>query len=264
MTNSKIEWVHHTFNPWLGCAKVSPGCARCYAQSMLEKRFKMVKWGGNQKRRHTKPDNWKMPKRWNRAAEGAIERPRVFCASMADWLDMAAPSNLQTRLLNTIAETPNLDWLLLSKRPQNWERVVRRAAQDGVAMAQAWLDGYPPANVWLGTSAEDQLRWDLRVPMLMRIPARLHFVSAEPLLGPIVMKSTCPDWVIMGGETGSGARLTERQWVEDLCTQCNDYDIPAFFLRWGTAAKRKRNLVGGRKLQEIPVVRPWRKRKNAA
>jgi len=87
MENSKIEWTHHTFNPWIGCTKVSPGCLNCYAETLMDKRYSRVKWGKGQPRSRTGPDNWRKPWQWNKAAEVATKRPRVFCASLADWLD---------------------------------------------------------------------------------------------------------------------------------------------------------------------------------
>ena len=252
MENSKIEWTHHTFNPWIGCTKVSPGCLHCYAETLMDTRYGRVKWGKGRPRSRTAADNWRKPKQWNKAAEGASERPRVFCASLADWLDDEVPREWQTDLLRLIQATPNLDWLMLSKRPQNWESVMTNALLDGVDMVHEWVNGRPPANVWVGTSAEDQTRWDERMPLLMDIPASVRFVSAEPLVGRIHMGELRPDWLIVGGESGLGARPMEREWVEHLCDQCDDRT--AFhFKQWGGVDKKATGRVlNGRTWDELP------------
>ena len=241
MENSKIEWTNHTFNPWIGCTKVSPGCLNCYAETLMDTRHGRVKWGKGQPRSRTGADNWRKPKAWNKVAEGAAERPRVFCASLADWLDDEVPIEWLADLLNLIEETPNLDWLLLSKRPENW---YSRVSQVDSEFAEAWTDcidmperGGIPHNVWIGTSAEDQPRWDERIPQLSQIPAVTHFVSAEPLLGPIVMTEYRPDWLIVGGESGQGARLMQPNWVEDLLAQCDD-KTAFHFKQWGGVNKK--------------------------
>jgi protein gp37 len=253
MENSKIEWTHHTFNPWIGCTKVSPGCLHCYAETLMDTRYGRVKWGKGQPRSRTAAENWRKPRQWNKAAEGAAERPRVFCASLADWLDDEVPREWQTDLLRLIEATPNLDWLLLSKRPQNWEGVMTNALLDGVDMVHEWVNGRPPANVWVGTSAEDQARWDERMPLLMRIPARVRFVSAEPLVGRIHMGEIRPDWLIVGGESGLGARPMEHEWAEHLCDQCDDRT--AFhFKQWGGVDKKATGrILNGRTWDELPA-----------
>lgn len=254
MENSKIEWTHHTFNPWIGCSKVSPGCLHCYAETLMDTRYGRVKWGKGQPRSRTAADNWRKPKQWDKIAGcfPANERPRVFCASLADWLDDEVPREWQTDLLRLIEATPNLDWLLLSKRPQNWGGVMTNSLLDGVEMVHEWVNGRPPANVWVGTSAEDQTRWDERMPLLMDIPARVRFVSAEPLVGRIHMGELRPDWLIVGGESGPGSRPMEREWVELLCEQCDDRT--AFhFKQWGGVDKKATGrLLNGRTWDELP------------
>lgn len=140
--NSKIEWTHHTFNTWWGCVKVSPACDNCYAES-LSKRFG-DHWGPKAEYRTFSDKHWNEPLRWNRAAEKAGERHRVFCASMADVFDNRAPEGARERLWALIRQTPHLDWLLLTKRPQN---IAEMLPED-------WGDGYP--NVWLGVTVENQ------------------------------------------------------------------------------------------------------------
>jgi protein gp37 len=188
--NSKIEWCDHTFNPWIGCTKVSPGCAHCYAEARDQRFAGGVHWGKGAARKLTSEANWREPLKWNAAAQA--RRPRVFCASLADWLDDEVPAEWLARLLALIHATPNLDWLLLTKRPQNW-RARLQATMDDADFGRAearyfvadWRDGNPPANVWLGTTVEDQARADERIPQLLAIPAKVRFLSCEPLLGPL-------------------------------------------------------------------------------
>lgn len=201
--NSKISWCHHTLNPWIGCQKVSPGCTHCYAEA-LDKRTGGAHWGVGSERRRTSEANWRTPLRWDRLAKLAGTRHRVFCASMADWLDGIPPSpddhwlmphrpgDIPARwladLLALIEATPNLDWLLLTKRPEAWhDRLCAAWNIDSEKfpsgnLAYRWLHGEAPANVWVGTTVEDQARAAERVPALMRIPARVRFLSCEPLL----------------------------------------------------------------------------------
>jgi protein gp37 len=120
--NSKIEWCDHTFNPWIGCQKVSPGCDHCYAEALMDKRYGRVQWGPHGERVRTSPDNWKMPLRWAKKANG--DRPRVFCASLADWLDNKAPRSWRDDLAQLIYDTPNLDWLMLTKRIENFDKLA--------------------------------------------------------------------------------------------------------------------------------------------
>lgn len=255
MENSKIEWTHHTFNPWIGCAKVSPGCLNCYAETLMDTRYGRVKWGKGQPRARTGQDNWRKPRQWNKAAEGADERPRVFCASLADWLDDEVPIRWLAELLEMVHATPRLDWLLLTKRPENWRRRLEQASEcfGPGNIVQDWLRGDAPDNVWIGTSAEDQPRWDERIPLLMNIPARVRFVSAEPLLGRIHMGEMRPDWLIVGGESGPGARPMEREWAEHLCQQC-DGNTAFHFKQWGGIDKKKAGrILNGRTYDELPT-----------
>src|ERR1700712_493898 len=113
--NSKIEWCDHTFNPWIGCQKVSPGCDNCYAEALMDKRLGRVEWGPHGERLRTSPANWAKPLQWDRAAAKAGVRHRVFCASLADWLDNKVPRRWRIDLAAIIRQTPNLDWLLLTK-----------------------------------------------------------------------------------------------------------------------------------------------------
>lgn len=264
MENTKIEWATHTFNPWMGCTKVSPGCANCYAETLMDTRWNKVKWGKGQPRVRTGAKNWQAPRRWDYEAGVAGVRARVFCASLADWLDDEVEAQWRADLLCLVRETPHLDWLLLTKRPQNFERLLgdlaafREVGSEQFRWELCWSMGQPPENVWIGTSAEDQERWDVRLPALIQIPAKVNFVSAEPLLGPITMGELRPDWLIVGGESGPGARPMESGWVESLRDQCGDPGRPvAFhFKQWGGVDKaRAGRLLEGRTWDELPVVK---------
>lgn len=200
--NSKINWTTHTFNPWIGCTKVSPGCLHCYAETLMDTRYGRVKWGAGNPRSRTAPSNWKKVRSWNNQAVRDGIRPRVFCASLADWLDAEIPIEWLRDLLQLVQTTPNLDWLLLTKRPENWSQRVHdafAAGWDGDEWASQWLDGHAPGNVWVGTTVEDQTRADLRMPLLAEIPARVRFLSCEPMIGPVSLANHV-DWLIYAGE----------------------------------------------------------------
>src|SRR5450830_1554464 len=195
--NSKIEWTDHTFNPWIGCQKVSPGCDHCYAEAQNSfRKWNGGTWGPHAPRKRTSDTNWKIPLRLARQARKTGARPRVFCASLADVWDNRAPKEWRADLFQLIAATPELYWQLLTKRPENISKMLPAAI--------AGLKPWPWPNVWLGTTCEDQKYYDHRWPILSRIPAAVHFVSYEPALGPLVLPSgsLLPDWIICGGESG--------------------------------------------------------------
>jgi len=223
-TRTKINWVDHTFNPWIGCHKVSPACTNCYAWVTADRRYGFAKWGPNEPRRVTSAANWRKPVAWNREAERVGERRKVFCASWADVFEARDDLDpTRARLWALIAATPWLDWLLLTKRPEN----VRRSAPWG----ETW-----PRNVWLGTTAENQEYAESRIPHLVEHPAVVRFISVEPMLGPVDLTPWrgLVDWVICGGESGPRARTTDIGWVRALRNQCVDNGISFFLKQWGT------------------------------
>jgi protein gp37 len=240
---TKIEWCDATFNPWVGCQKVSAGCKSCYASVGTTARVSASRglplWGGEESTRQiTSLANWRKPIRWNKEAAAAGASKLVFCASLADVFedrdDLLVP---RARLYALISETPWLTWLLVTKRPQNADRMLRAAA--GLPLALTPTLGNPwLRNIWLGTTCEDQANADERLPHLIAVPAAVRFVSYEPAIGPVVFRDYLApgdhafkagraiDWVIVGGESGHGARPFSLNWALSTIEQC----------RWGGAA----------------------------
>ncbi len=299
MKNSAISWCDHTFNPWEGCTQVSPGCANCYALTRNKRFAGGENWGKGAPRPRTSEANWQQPLKWNKQAEEAqrahgqsscpsdLARPRVFCASLADWLDDEVPIEWLADLMVLIDQTPNLDWLLLTKRPENFfSRIVgvhehlarctfagREVYLPIWPMIEGWLSEgnitRPPSNVWLGTSVENQEMADKRIPLLLSIPAKVRFLSCEPLLGKVDLENVvtykgsittekvhalrglksrfdvgahcevAPDhepkvhWVICGGESGPNARPMHPNWARSLRDQCLAAGVPFHFKQWG-------------------------------
>lgn len=268
--NTKIEWCDHTFNPWEGCQKVSPGCDNCYAEAR-NSRFgggTAINWGPSAPRRRTSAANWALPKRWNAQADAFMaqhgRRQRVFCASLADVFDNSVPVQWRRDLFDMIAATPNLDWLLLTKRIGNARSLYSEAYLD---TARAW-----PDNVWIGATIVNQAEADRDIPKLLAVPTRVRFLSMEPLLGPVdLTKLMNPgplhqrgafinalsggtygevpatgerlrithspikhiDWVIVGGESGPNSRPMHPDWARSLRDQCEAAGVPFLFKQWG-------------------------------
>lgn len=242
---TEIAWTDATFNPWWGCAKVSEGCKNCYAEQFA-KRVGQKVWGEGGERRIFGEKHWREPLKWNAEAQRSGVRRRVFCASMADvFEDHAVAAQERPRLWKLIAETPWLDWLLLTKRPENIKNT-----------APKWGDAWP--NIWLGVTAENQQMANKRIPLLLAVPAVVRFVSAEPLLGPITFPrgvlgargglaetfgNPLIHWVIVGGESGHKARRFEADWSRSLVEQCHEAGAACFVKQMG-ANVRDRNDVG--------------------
>jgi protein gp37 len=222
--DSGIEWTHHTFNPWWGCVKLSPACAHCYAETWA-KRVGMDLWGGDAPRRFFTEHHWREPLRWNADAAKAGIRARVFCASMADVFEPRTDLDVwRDKLWGLIEATPQLDWLLLTKRPGHIKNVY------------PWVRA-PRPNVWLGTTAENQ-RWaSRRIERLLSVDAAVRFLSCEPLLSAIDLtpwlKEGHINWVIAGGESGGAARPTHPNWIRSLRDQCQQHAVPFHFKQWG-------------------------------
>lgn len=279
--NSAISWTHHTFNPWRGCVKISPGCQHCYAEKMSHRNPGVLgKWGLNANRVPAAESYWFKPLRWDKAAREAGERHRVFCASLADvFEDRDDLIPLRLRLLALIALTPSLDWLLLTKRPHvmAWTFSDPNLYQQVLEAAIPWRQRRPEltgigisdptrgwSNLWAGTSVEDQQRADERIPHLLKVPARVRFLSMEPLLGPVNLTAihedarfrgrinninaltgfhgqwgggfTGPaiDWVIVGGESGHQARPMDVAWASRIVKDCRDAGVSVFVKQMGS------------------------------
>jgi protein gp37 len=249
--NSKIEWTHHTFNPWWGCVEMSPACDHCYARTFA-KRVGYDVWGADKPRRSASPAYWREPLKWNKAAQDAGERRRVFCASMADVFEKGS-SDLDEQRKNLwalIDMTPMLDWLLLTKRPENITRMV----------PPDWLTT-PRPNVWYGATVEDGPRM-ARIDRLRQVPALVRFLSCEPLLDEITPDLTGIHWVICGGESGPKARPMNPRWARELRDQCAFSGVAFHFKQWGdynerverVGKKAAGRLLDGREWNELPNV----------
>jgi protein gp37 len=258
--NTKIPWAHHSFNPWYGCQKVSAACDYCYAEGWA-KRSGLVAWGPNMERRRSSPANWKKPLAWDDEARRQGIRYRVFCGSLCDVFDNAVPPQWRSELFRIIAETPNLDWLLLTKRIDNAAEMVKQA-RDGAMVARlpTKTPAWPWPNVWVGITVCNQEEADRDILKLLGLSAPVRFLSLEPLLGPVDVTpylepycnkgrrphpdgrggvtcmrcngswQSCPgvDWVIVGCESGSHRRLMEIDWAISLKEQCSGAKVPFF------------------------------------
>lgn len=212
-----IAWTDHTFNPWWGCVRVSPACEACYAEAFAKRTGHHV-WGPKSERRFFGDKHWAEPLKWNREAQRNRRPARVFCASMADVFEERAElREPRRRLFDLIEQTTALQWQLLTKRPENVRSMV----------PSAWLDGFPE-NVWMGTTVESR-HYYRRIYSLEMIPARVRFLSCEPLLEALPdLPLHNIDWVIVGGESGSPVRRMEIDWLEDVAEQAQLVLCPVF------------------------------------
>jgi protein gp37 len=269
--HTPIEWCDISLSPWWGCTRVSPGCLHCYMMVLLL-RWKGGKHCGKGAPRLRIESFRANALRHNRRAAKLGRRVTVF-PSMCDPLDAEVPIEWFVDFLDVIRCTPALTWLFLTKRPELWKQRLteahsflcrpglhspdERATRDWIF---AWFyEGNPPRNVWMMTSAEDQLRADQRLPVLLQIPAMVRGLSVEPMLGPIDFRQV-PGfnlggsaglelvrrfWVIVGGESGHGARPMHPDWVLALRNQCRTAGVPFFFKQWGEWIARSQYLFVG-------------------
>lgn len=245
--NTEILWTDSTFNPWTGCRKIAPGCDNCYAERD-DHRFG-DHWSPGSEYKQRVPSYWHQPTVWNKNALKLGKRQKVFCGSMCDWADSNAPQEIRDDLWDLIRATPMLDWQLLTKRAKNIEKYL----------PQDWGSGYD--NVWLGVTVEDKKHGLPRIDILREISAKIRFLSVEPLLedlGFIDLEGI--GWVIVGGESGPGARPMKKIWVEYIQIQCGLIDLPFFFKQWGRNdniganpdEKKGGNLLNGKTYLEFP------------
>lgn len=225
---SKIGWTDHSFNGWIGCKHVSPGCAHCYAEA-LNSRMGWCEWGKNHYR--TSEDMWKKPLQWNEKYPGE----KVFCESMGDFLDEDVPYRWRHDLWDLIIECPNLWWLMLTKRPENWPLLT-----------------YPvPNNVWFGVSVENKKYTHRLLGLLVakeHLGVNHTFISFEPLLGDVgsiedYFRYGVPDWIIIGGESGPKARPMDPKWADDIIFQAKAYHIPIFVKQLGGHPDKREDMA---------------------
>lgn len=238
-----IKWTNSTFNPWWGCSKVGPGCDHCYAET-LDSSTGGDHWGPRKTPRTMSRGNWRLPRQWQKEAAATGVRRKVFSGSMCDWADKNAPEGQRDRLWALIQQTPDLDWQLLTKRAPNIRKYL----------PADWGDqGYD--NVWLGVTVEDRKHGIPRIDALRDIPAKVRFLSIEPLLeflGPLDLRGI--HWVIVGGESGEGARPMELAWVEDLRRQCLEQGVAFFYKQRGGHPYKEACDLHGLEVKEWPAA----------
>lgn len=261
---TEIAWADSTFNPWIGCTKVGPGCDNCYAEALMDTRWHKVNWGAGKLRQRTSPANLALPARWEReheafAAENGGRRRRVFCASLSDVFDNEVPTAWRDALFATIKATPHLDWLILTKRVGNVKKMV----------PSEWIETHFPLNVWLGITVVNQEEADRDIPKLLDLRAMIRWLSMEPLLAAVDLFTipntgglaegqrsldvlrrmawevhgsdyvdTCGiepgiDWVVVGGESGPKARDFDIGWAKSIVAQCREADVPVLVKQLG-------------------------------
>ncbi len=227
---TKIAWADHTFNPWEGCVKISPGCDACYASARDVRLHHGENWGMNAPRLVHRDAYWMQPLRWNRIALESGVRARVFCGSLMDIMeDRRDLDPARARLYQIIRLTPYLDWLLVTKRPMNFQRLL----------PAGWL-GNMPKNIWAITTVESrEFTW--RIDELFKIPFRIRGVSYEPALGPVDFRPWIHrglDWLIIGGESkqpGYNPREFDIAWAADAIAQCEGTRCAPFVKQLGSA-----------------------------
>lgn len=283
---TKISWCDHTFNPWIGCTKVSTGCRHCYAETQNARFRWNGGWGKGQPRRRTSKKNWAKVLDWDRWASVEDKPRRVFCASLADVFDGEVDQEWRNDLWKLIDDTPHLEWLILTKRPEHIMDMLPKA----------WLIS-PPDHIRIGVTVEDQAAAEERIPLLLQSWGGRNFLSCEPLLGAVEISyylsgcveqvsdrqyvtrdmardagdmalegslyseeewepTTQPiDWVIVGGESGPGCRPMNLQWARDLRYQCLSERVPFFFKQIGGHPDKFHDPAGwpeDLRIQEVP------------
>lgn len=270
-TTTGISWCDHTFNPWIGCTKVSQGCKNCYAETQNKRYNWTAGWGKGAPRRRTSEANWRKPLEWARAAVRDGVTRRVFCASLADVFDEEVPQEWRADLWNLIRECnysemydvygSGLEWLILTKRPENIARM----------MPPEWLE-YRPNCIRLGVTCEDQENANKRIHQLFRAWKGPNFISYEPALGPVNFReffvdtpveveekrgfiTPTIDWIICGGESGPGCRPMDLEWARDVRDHCKAAYVPFFMKQLGGHPKKRHDPAewpADLRIQEFP------------
>jgi protein gp37 len=238
-----IAWTDHTFNPWMGCTKVSDGCKNCYAETLTRNRMGLSLWGPRSRRQVTKAP-WSNVRKWNREAERDGVIRRCFTGSLCDWAEDHPTCNAtRPDLWQIVRDCTHLHFQMLTKRPEN---IVRFLPDD-------WGDGY--SNVWLGTSVED-MRVAGRVDHLRAIPAAVRFISYEPALGSLAdLDITGIDWVIYGGESGPGWRSEDKEWAREMKAKC-EAEGAAFFHKQSAGHRTELGIeLDGKIVRNYPTPR---------
>jgi protein gp37 len=249
---TKISWTDATFNPWLGCEKVSPGCRLCYANAQEHRWGNDFRWGQGKPRTRTSPKNWLRPVVWNAQSHMSGVKKKVFCGSFCDWADPSVLEEWRKDLFDLIKNTPMLEWQLLTKRADQLPKLEKLY----------WPDG-PLENVWLGITIEDRKRGEERMPFLLKANAAIKWISIEPQLEYISLYTMgaidftpidipeCEDnthaeswfklvdWVVVGGESGNKkekplAAQFELDWADDILHECKLADVAFFFKQTGS------------------------------
>jgi len=233
--HTKIEWTQRVWNPVTGCSKVSPGCKNCYAERFA-KRLKNM---GNPRYRNgfavtLHPDLLELPLRWK-------EPSLIFVNSMSDLFHEKVPEEFIRAVFRTMEQAHWHVFQVLTKRA---ERLLK------IASTLPW-----PPNVWMGVSVETA-RYYFRIHCLQRVPAHIRFISCEPLLGPLEnLPLQGIHWVIVGGESGPGARPLKKEWVLSIKEQCGHAGVPFFFKQWGGVQKwRNGRTLDGHEYDEMPHI----------
>jgi protein gp37 len=235
-----IAWTDSSFNGWVGCTKVGPGCDLCYAEATNIRFAKGANWGAGAPRKLSSDGYWNLPLHWNKAALKSGKRHLVFCASLADVFDNEVPQEWRDRLWAVMKATPALTWQIVTKRIGNAKKML----------PADWGDGYP--NVWLLATVVNQEELNRDLPKLLTTPATIHGLSVEPLLAPIDLAKAADinpetahlwldtdrvyglDWVIVGGESGRRARPFQQKWALDIMRDCEALGIAFFFKQAGS------------------------------
>jgi protein gp37 len=263
---TNIAWCDSTFNPWIGCTKISPACDACYAAISTPSRTLKVEWGAGKQRHRTSDQTWYQPELWEKQHEQFFakhrRRRRVFCASLADVFDNEVNPFWRIQLFELIARCKRLDWLLLTKRIGNALPMLNDVAARWPEFSESSWSESPWPHVWLGATIANQEEADRDIPKLLATPARLRFLSCEPLLGPIDLRDPpndigeprlnllsrddfdgqAIDWVIAGGESGPKARPSHRDWFRSLRDQCAAAGVAFFMKQMGGVRDKRGNL----------------------